>query len=830
MKKWLFFIGCLVFTVGGISQVGIGTTSPDASSILDISSTDKGILIPKVALADVTDTMLDGVNTAAAGLLIYNTNAATTGGSGVGFYYFTGTVWERIITSATPTNDHDWYEESTTTSPNSINDNIYTMGNVAIGKNITSWPLEIEEDQGGRGVSVVMNGSNNVTTYGLLSEVTSSASTASLVGVFGRVLSIGNGEQRGVHSLVNGNGTGIHYGALTELQGAGTGNQYGSGNNISNTGNGSHFGSYNLLSGTGAGTHQGVRNELSGAGTGTQVGTRNVISNTGDDFHWGVYNTLSGFGGGNQFGTHSTITNTGNGNHLGNYIELSGTGSGIHQGVRNELSGTGIGIQRGVSTLISNTGVGTHLGVENTLSGSGSGDQYGTQNIISNSGNGVHYGTDNTFSGTGSGFHYGTVNRFSEGTGELTGTFNAFSDNIGNGNLRGSYNYFAAAGNGILAGMYTQIWNTVTGTGDHYGSYFEDSSAGNGSHYGAYNVLGGTGSTYNVGINNVINASGLGQHRGVSNTLSGAGSGIHYGMYNTLDGAGQGDNFGMHNSISNSGNGTHAGVRNALLGTGSGSHYGVLTSLFGAGAGNHYGSYSHLYGTSSGSKYGIYNYIETTAGGIHYGVYSDAQKSGSYAGYFLGRGYFSDFVGIGTTGPATSLHVNHPLGATNGLSLSNATDTDRWHFYVFGSNDLYFYFNNTARGNFDDVTGNYTAVSDRNLKSNIAKIDNVLERVEKLEVVDYTFKHQSNNDRHLGLIAQDVEPLFPQLVKKPTFEQGEESPYMLNYSGFGIIAIKAIQEQQQIIENQNATIEFLISELQNQQQEIETIKNLLKQR
>ncbi|MCB0456184.1 MAG: tail fiber domain-containing protein [Flavobacteriaceae bacterium] len=825
MKKWLFFIGFLVFTVGGISQVGIGTTSPDASSILDISSTDKGILIPKVALADVTDTMLDGVNTAATGLLIYNTNAATTGGSGVGFYYFTGTVWERIITSATPTNDHDWYEESTTSSPNSINDNIYTMGNVAIGKNTTSWPLEIEEDQGGRGVSVVMNGSNNVTTYGLLSEVTSSASTASLVGVFGRVLSAGNGEQRGVHSLVNGNGTGIHYGALTELQGAGTGNQYGSGNNISNTGNGSHFGTYNLLSGTGVGTHQGVRNELSGTGTGTQVGTRNVISNTGDDFHWGVYNTLSGFGGGNQFGTHSSITNTGNGNHIGSYTELNGSGSGIHQGVRNELFGAGGGIQRGISTLISNTGFGTHLGVENTLSGTGSGDQYGTQNVISNSGNGVHYGTDNTFSGTGTGFHYGTVNRFSEGTGEHTGTYNVFSDNIGNGDLRGLMNLFSAGGNATVRGTHTEIKNTVSGNGDHYGSYFVNESSGIGEHYGNYNVLSGTGSGYNVGSYNWITNSGSGEHRGVSNRLFGAGSGDHFGIYNSLEGNGSGKNTGMHNFISNTGNGIHIGVQNSLLSSGTGAQYGTYTTIYGTGTGAHIGSYTYLFGTGGGNKIGYYSWMDPLAGGNHYGIFSDVQKAGSYAGFFVGRGYFSDFVGIGTTAPATSLHINHPLGATNGLSLSNSTDTDRWHFYVFGSNDLYLYFNNIARGNFDDVTGNYTAVSDRNLKSNIAKIDNVLERVKKLEVVDYTFKHQTNNERHLGLIAQDVEPLFPQLVKKPTFEKGEESPYMLNYSGFGIIAIKAIQEQQQIIENQQSKIESLEKQLDEVLEILKILKN-----
>lgn len=148
MRRLFLFFAFICFTSNSISQVGVGTITPDASSVLDISATDKGILIPQVSLLDISDTMLDGVNTAATGLLIFNTNAGTTGGSGVGYYYFNGTTWERLTTSASTTTDDDWYEENTTTSSNDINDDIYTLGNVAIGKNTADWPLDVEEDQG----------------------------------------------------------------------------------------------------------------------------------------------------------------------------------------------------------------------------------------------------------------------------------------------------------------------------------------------------------------------------------------------------------------------------------------------------------------------------------------------------------------------------------------------------------------------------------------------------------------------------------------------------------------------------------------------------------
>ena len=79
-----------------IAQVGIGTILPDPSAVLDITASDQGLLIPRVALNNVSNTMLDGVNTAADGLLIWNSNVGTTGGSGIGYYFFNGSQWQSL--------------------------------------------------------------------------------------------------------------------------------------------------------------------------------------------------------------------------------------------------------------------------------------------------------------------------------------------------------------------------------------------------------------------------------------------------------------------------------------------------------------------------------------------------------------------------------------------------------------------------------------------------------------------------------------------------------------------------------------------------------------
>jgi hypothetical protein len=72
------------------AQIGIGTITPHPSAILDITSSNKGLLIPRVNLTDVNN-LTSPINTPAEGLMVWNTNNGTIGGSGKGFYFYTGT-------------------------------------------------------------------------------------------------------------------------------------------------------------------------------------------------------------------------------------------------------------------------------------------------------------------------------------------------------------------------------------------------------------------------------------------------------------------------------------------------------------------------------------------------------------------------------------------------------------------------------------------------------------------------------------------------------------------------------------------------------------------
>jgi len=69
---------------------GINTASPNASAALDITSTSKGLLIPRLDIDDLSTAT--PVSSPATSLIAYNTNTTT----GVGFYYWDGSAWTAI--------------------------------------------------------------------------------------------------------------------------------------------------------------------------------------------------------------------------------------------------------------------------------------------------------------------------------------------------------------------------------------------------------------------------------------------------------------------------------------------------------------------------------------------------------------------------------------------------------------------------------------------------------------------------------------------------------------------------------------------------------------
>jgi hypothetical protein len=93
----IFKTGILTLIIGlfanmTIAQsVGINTTSPDSSAVLDIISTTKGLLMPRMSAAQ-----MNAISAPATGLAVYNTDSST-------ICIYTGTAWRKMVLGALDT-------------------------------------------------------------------------------------------------------------------------------------------------------------------------------------------------------------------------------------------------------------------------------------------------------------------------------------------------------------------------------------------------------------------------------------------------------------------------------------------------------------------------------------------------------------------------------------------------------------------------------------------------------------------------------------------------------------------------------------------------------
>lgn len=105
-----------------------------------------------------------------------------------------------------------------------------------------------------------------------------------------------------------------------------------------------------------------------------------------------------------------------------------------------------------------------------------------------------------------------------------------------------------------------------------------------------------------------------------------------------------------------------------------------------------------------------------------------------------------------------------------------------------------------------DTTNAVNVTSDKRLKDNIDEIEYGLSEILAMRPVSYSMKQDANKSMHLGLIAQEVEEIIPEIVQKKNDEMKTRS---MRYSELLPVLIKATQEQQALIDQQSREIEEL---------------------
>jgi len=148
----------LLLSYISMAQVGIGTVTPNTSSILEITSTNSGLLIPRVSLVNINN-QAPITSTPTESLLVYNTNSTVTGGEGLGFYYWDGAKWVYLYNT----------NNSPGSTPHNTLDMAYDQGGGGFGRIITA-------DSG----IVLVNGTDGIRTTGALNSGSYLGSTSGI--------------------------------------------------------------------------------------------------------------------------------------------------------------------------------------------------------------------------------------------------------------------------------------------------------------------------------------------------------------------------------------------------------------------------------------------------------------------------------------------------------------------------------------------------------------------------------------------------------------------------------------------------------------------------
>ena len=154
--------------------------------------------------------------------------------------------------------------------------------------------------------------------------------------------------------------------------------------------------------------------------------------------------------------------------------------------------------------------------------------------------------------------------------------------------------------------------------------------------------------------------------------------------------------------------------------------------------------------------------------------------------------------------------------ATYWSDSATAASTGWYHFYSTSSsatvqNCIIF-----GNGNIQNANNSYGAISDIKLKENIVDATPKLEQLNQVRVVNFNLK-SSPEQKQLGVIAQELESIFPGMIDEINDRDAdnnvlETKTKSVKYSVFVPMLIKAMQEQQAIIETLTARITALETE------------------
>jgi hypothetical protein len=388
-------------------------------------------------------------------------------------------------------------------------------------------------------------------------------------------------------------------------------------------------------------------------------------------------------------------------------------------------------------------------------------------------------------------------------------TTGAYNTGLGNEAL---YSNTTASNNTAVG--YQAGYSNTTGTGNLVAGYQAGVNATTAS-YSVFlgrlaNGAGAATSNYNTGVGN---ASLYSLTSGGSNSALGSGT-----MFNTTTGLNSvaiGDSALYTNTSGsyNVGIGVSAlysnttGATNTAIGfrAGYSNTTGILNTFLGSDAGYFIttGSKNTIVGTYSGNGGGLD--IRTAS---NYIVLSDGD--GNPRGIFDSGGQFLVGAVTAASSSGTGFKVlNVVSGHWDPISVTsqNSASYSCWDIYSTATSSYRFYV--TSTGVVNAVSTTITAISDQRLKENVRDIDTGLDAIMALQPRRFDWKDGKGQDKKnvAGFIAQEFENVFPECVGLSKAGADGIEYKNINHETLIPTLVKAIQEQQAIIESLKARLD-----------------------
>ena len=214
-------------------------------------------------------------------------------------------------------------------------------------------------------------------------------------------------------------------------------------------------------------------------------------------------------------------------------------------------------------------------------------------------------------------------------------------------------------------------------------------------------------------------------------------------------------------------------------------------------------------------------------GGVEMGTCNSIGNYSIAMGYVTtASGDYSTAMGDGTTSSGdASTAMGDNTKATDYASLTighynsvNSTVTSGGNATSFDTDNAAFVIGNGISGAVSDafvvrfngdatLSGDLTINSDERLKDNIQPLGSTLNKLHQIEAKTYSLKKDEEHTPKIGVLAQEVQGVFPELVT-----EGADGILSVNYQGLVPVLINAINEQDAKIaalEAQNAEIKEL---------------------